>query len=127
MGIVNDYNCKWCKGPQLEVPETVDHYLLDCKGCRNDMIKSLHKNNVSYDGFRNTLKKELKKISSFFKNPSQFTVRNILFPHVWQRKMNGSNKSNNWNRDGVYYRIKILKAVVKFVLNTKRFRNDYGF
>ena len=24
-------------------------------------------------------------------------------------------------------RVKILKAVVKFVLNTKRFRNDYGF
>ena len=30
MGIVNDFNCKWCKGPQILVPETVDHFLIDC-------------------------------------------------------------------------------------------------
>ena len=56
----------------------------------NGMIKSLHKNNVSYDNFRITLKKELKKISSFLKYPNHFTVQTILFPHVWQRKINGS-------------------------------------
>ena len=127
MDIVNSYNCKWCTKLPMEVPETVDHFLLNCKGCVKDVIKSLHKNNVEYDGFRNILKKELRKISSFFKQPNHFTVQNILFPHVWQQRLNGTRKSDNWKRDGTYYRVEILKAVVKFVLNTKRFRNDYGY
>ena len=38
------------------LPETVDHFLLDCGGCQNDMIKTLDKNNVEYNEFRNKLK-----------------------------------------------------------------------
>ena len=121
MSIVNDFNCKWCKGPNILVPETVDHFLLECGGCQSNMIQSLHKNNITYDNHRNVPKKQLKKIIPFFKYPNNFTVQNILFPHIWQRRMNGSNKSNNWNRDGTYYRVKILKAVVRFVNNTKSF------
>ena len=82
INIVNDFNCKWCKGPNIMVPETVDNFLLDCKGCRNDAIRSLHKNNVLYDGFRNTLKKELKKISAFLKTQvtslSEYTFSTYL-------------------------------------------------
>ena len=40
----------------LMLPETVDHFLLDCGGCQNDMIKTLDKNNVKYNEFRNKLK-----------------------------------------------------------------------
>ena len=69
-------------------------------------------------------KLELRKTSSFFKQHIHFTVQNILFPHTWQRKLNGKI---NWSRDGIYYRVKILKAVVKFVLNTKRFRMTMVF
>ena len=126
MGIVNDYNCKWCVKPQIIVPETVDHFLLDCGGCQNNMLGSLHKNNVPYDVLRCKLRRDLKKITPFFKCPSNFTVQNILFPHSWQRRIHGTNKKKNWDRDGTYYRVKILKAVVKFVNNTKRFKNDYG-
>ena len=128
MGIVDDYNCKWCKKPlsNIIVPETVDHFLLDCGGCQDEMIKSLNKNNIPYDEHRNSLKRELKRISSFFKYPNNFNVQNILFPHVWQRRINGTNNRQNWNRNGTYYRVQILKAVVKFVVRTKRFSNDYG-
>ena len=76
---------------------------------------------------RNQMKKELRKIAYFFKNGSHFTIQNILFPHVWQRKLNNKNKKNsNWNRYGTYFRVQILKSIVKFVLNTKRFSDDYG-
>ena len=50
-----------------------------------------------------------------------------MLKFLWQRKINVTKKSDNWNKDGTYYGVKILKAVVKFVLNTKRFRNDYGY
>ena len=70
----------------------MDHFLLDCGGCKKEMLRSLHKNNVEYDEFRNKLKRELKKITPFFKYPHRFTVQNILFPHIWQRRMNGTNK-----------------------------------
>ena len=126
MGIVNDYNCKWRVKPQIIAPETVYHFLLDCGGCQNDMLKSLHKNNVPCNIFRNKLKRELKKITPFFKCPSKFAVQNILFHHIRQRRINGTNRNQNWDRDGTYYRVQILKAVVKFVNNTKRFNNVYG-
>ena len=40
--------------------------------------------------------------------------------------IHGRNKSNNWNRDGTYFRAQILKHVAKFVINTKRFNNSFG-
>ena len=85
MNIVDDYNCKWCVSPQTIVPETVDHFLLDCSGCRNEMLRSLHKNNVEYDEFRNNLKRKLKKISSFFKYPIILQFK-IFYFHMYGKE-----------------------------------------
>ena len=72
------------------------------------------------------LQRKLRKITVFFKNGLNFTVQNILFPHIWQRRIIGGGRNKNWTRDGIYFRTQILKAVVKFVYGTKRFNNDYG-
>ena len=116
-----DYNCRFCK-----VPETVNHYLMDCPGVTNPMHIKLNRKNANFDNHRWKLQKELRKISVFFKNGLNFSVQNILFPHIWQRRIHGRKRSTNWNRDGVYFRSQILKAVAKFVINTKRFNDDYG-
>ena len=121
IGIKDDYKCKKCNHP-----ETVDHFLLDCPGYTDKFAQQLFKNNVDYNIQRNKLKKELRKITIFFKHERNFTIQNLLFPHIWQRKLTGKGKHQDWNRDGVYYRTQILKAVAKFVMNTKRFNDDYG-
>ena len=54
MGIINrenGYKCKHCN-----VPETVDHYLIDCPGVKEKMHQGLHKNNVDYNILRNKFK-----------------------------------------------------------------------
>ena len=117
----HDYKCKRCN-----VPETVDHFLMKCRGVTDKMHVKLNKNNVNYDIERLKLRKELRKISIFFKNGLNFSTQNILFPHIWQRRISGRKRSDNWNRDGTYFRAQILKAVAKFVLNTKRFNDDFG-
>ena len=122
IGQIETYKCKYCKHP-----ETVDHYLLHCPGCTKPVDQTLHKNNVRYDGHRNVLKKELRKITSFFRQAINFTSENMLFPHIWQRKLTGKNNNDKWNRDGIYYRAQILKSVAKFVFNTRRFNTEYGF
>ena len=68
----------------------------------------------------------LRKVTVFFRNPLNFNTINILFPHIWQRRIHGRKRSSNWNRDGTYYRAQILKQVAKFVINTKRFSDNFG-
>ena len=124
MGVIKHekgYNCRHCK-----VPETVDHFLMKCPGVTEKMHQKLHKNNVNYNMHRLILQRKLRKITVFFKNGLNFTVQNILFPHIWQRRIIGGGRNKNWTRDGLYFRVQILKAVVKFVHGTKRFNNDYG-
>ena len=71
--------------------------------------------------------KELRKITIFFKYDINFTAKNILFPHTWQLKPHRNDENykeklvNNLNK-----RVRILKTVVKFVDETKRFKNDIG-
>ena len=103
----------------------MDHLLLDCGGCQDEMIQTLNRNNENYNIHRNKLKKELKQITPFFKHPQNFTSENLLFPHVWQSRIRKLKKCK-WNRDGVYFRAQILKSVAKFIMCTKRFNSDYG-
>ena len=79
---------------------------------------------MQQDKFR----KELRKIAIFFKQEKNFNVINILFPHVWQANPKKTNpdyheiKEKNRKRE-----IDILKCVVRFVQNTKRFKKEkYG-
>ena len=108
------YNCKYCKN----IPETVDYFLIKCPGVTDEMHQKLNKNNVDYNKRRLIVRKRLRKIAVFFKNEFNFTVQNILFPHIWQRRIHGCKNSNNWTRNGLYLRVQILKAVVKLVYGT---------
>ena len=90
------------------------------------MILSLSKNAVNFNVERNKLRKKLRKIDIYFKNPKNFTPQNILFPHIWQRRIyqNGNKKMKQKNLSN---RVQILKAVVNFVRATKRFKTDKGY
>ena len=94
------YKCRRCN-----TPETVDHFLMDCWGVKNEMHQKLRKNNVDYSICRMKLRKNLRKTTTFCKNPLNFNTINILFPHTWQRCIHGRKKSSNWNRDGTYFRV----------------------
>ena len=75
------------------------------------MILSLSKNAVNFNVERNKLRKKLRKIDIYFKNPKNFTPQNILFPHIWQKRVyqNGNKKIKQRNLNN---RVEILKAVV---------------
>ena len=73
--------CRIC-----DTPETVKHFLIDCPGTTNIKYLKNYKFNVNYIECRNRLKHRLKATAMFYKNPINFTVNNLLFPHTWQVK-----------------------------------------
>ena len=111
--------------------ETVNHYLMECTGYSDPFIRSLYRHNMDFNAVRNKLKKKLKKIDIFFKNPRNFTTINILFPHIWQRQITNfkynTQQQIEWKNKRLKKRVEILKAVVEFVRETKRFKTDKGF
>ena len=119
--------CRHCSGTEKKIKETVNHYLIDCPGFKEPVIRSLNRNNIDFNVERNKLKKKLKKIDIFFKNPSNFTTINILFPHTWQRRLGNPNKEKDNDNKRVEKRVQILKVVVQFVRATKRFKTDKGY
>ena len=69
------------------------------------------------------------KQARFFKQEKNFNVMNILFPNIWQQDPIKTNpkyheiKTRNNQRE-----VEILKCVVQFVKNTKRFKKEkYGY
>ena len=64
-----------------------------------------------------------------FKQEKNFNIINILFPQVWQME---PAKTNPHYRDikekNIEHEVKILKCVVRFVQNTKRFKKEkFGY
>ena len=116
-------NCIYC-----DVKETVNHFLTQCGGCHNMQEMKYNSFKVRFDGIRNILRNRLKRIDRFFKNNSHFTSENILFPHIWQMKLN--KKMENYHvkkRSQERRQIYILKEVVNFVISSKRFvKEKYG-
>ena len=115
--------CIYCN-----VEETVEHFLLKCKGSKNEYANYHNECEIDYDLQRDKLRKELKKHAIFFKESKNFNVINILFPNIWQVDPKKTNpdyheiKEKNRKRE-----INILKCVVRFVQNTKRFKKEkYG-
>ena len=111
--------------------ETVEHYLIDCNGVTDKLQLDLNPNAINYNAMRNIFKFRLKSLSIFFKNPMNFTTRNILFPHCLQRKPSRdglSSKEYKQKLDSqLDRRINILKELTNFVKATKRFdREKYG-
>ena len=127
----NDTNeCKHCSSKENKVIETVNHYLMDCSGYKSEVIRLLYKHNMDFNVVRNKLKNKLRKIDIFFKNPRNFNTINILFPHTWQRRIVSYQRDNymktEWRKIRLKKRVAILKAVVEFVRETKRFKTDNG-
>ena len=90
-----DPNCATCG-----TLETVKHFLIDCD---------------DYELQRIQLRMELIKINKRFEKDENFNVVCILFPHVFQGKP--------YRERQVEDRIKILKLVCDYVLQTGRFEN----
>ena len=116
--------CIYC-----DVEETVDHFLINCKGNDNEYVTYNNELEMDYNIVRSKLRKELRNVSIFFKEEKNFTSLNILFPQIWQKNPNKTNpeykeiKKKNMERE-----VEILKCVVRFVQNTKRFKKEkYGY
>ena len=88
-----DPNCDTCG-----TLETVKHYLIDCE---------------RFEVQRLQLRMELIKINKRFEKDKHFNIICILFPHVFQGKPYRDRQIDD--------RIKILKLVCDYVLQTKRF------
>ena len=116
--------CIYC-----DVEETVEHFLLDCKGNKNKFVIYHNEYELDYDIIRNNFRKNLVKQARFFKQECNFNIINILFPNVWQQDPIKTNpkyheiKKRNDRRE-----VEILKCVVQFVKDTKRFKKEkYGY
>ena len=113
------------------VEETVSHFLIDCIGFHDSLCLNLHQDNIDFTIARKRLRQRLKKIAIFFRNPINFSAKNILFPHLWQLKpIYDKRKKSDYHKkkaDNLIKRVEILKAVINFVRETKRFKNDFKY
>ena len=116
--------CIYCN-----VEETVEHFLMRCKGSENEYVNYKNEMEMDYNIIRAKFRKELRKISIFFKEEKNFNILNILFPQIWQREPKKTNphyreiKEKNIDRE-----VQILKCVVRYVQNTKRFKKEkFGY
>ena len=120
IGKHSDGTCDGC-----EEIENVSHFLTECPGFTDEIQMSYNRNNRNYVGYRKNLRKRLRKIDIFFKYEENFTAVNMLYPHIWQTKP--KRKDENYKEileKNTRKRISILKAVIKFVIETRRFFTD---
>ena len=107
--------CRYCN-----VPETVEHYLIDCPGQTKQITLKMNTLDTNYNASRNILKFKLKRIDSFFKNRANFNAINILFPHYWQLKPKRNDENYKIKlENGLKRRIYIFKEIIEFVHRTK--------
>ena len=65
------------------------------------------------------------KQARFFKQELNFNVINILFPNVWQEDhVNTNPKYQEIKKRNNQREVEILKCVVQFVKDTKRFKKE---
>ena len=89
--------------------ETVKHYILECDRFKNE---------------RSRLYKKLRRIDVKFKNIDKIKLKDIIFPHTWQKenqeevRVEKNELFNNINK-----RTKIIKTIIKYINDTKRFEN----
>ena len=97
--------------------DNVSHFLFDCR------INKEMDNQI--DKYRNKLYNGLRKTNVFFKNRYNITTLNMLFPHRWLPDPKKDDKKYYEKlQKNVSIRVNILKLIVQFVKNTKRFSND---
>ena len=100
--------CCYC----LEKNEDIIHFVLKCP---------------RFERQRKKLFKNLRQISIKFKNKANISINDILFPHMWQIQ---PNTKDPWYKEKLYnntlIRIKILRELVQFTKETKRFKGEFG-
>ena len=62
------------------------HCTIDCQDQINKIALKLKSMDTNYNACRNILKYKLKRIDSFVENRCNFSIINVLFPHIWQTK-----------------------------------------
>ena len=76
--------------------------------------------------------KDLKNASTFFNNEYHRNIVNLLFPVSWQQPPNWEDYENRKDeykqviQQQFEERLNILRAIVKYVIATKRFDTEYG-
>ena len=101
---------------------------MDCPGSKNKFVNYHSKFEVDYDQIRMEMKKELSKIAIFFKEEKNMNILNLLFPHIWQQDPKKTNpKYQQILERNKIREIEVLRCVVRFVKNSKRFQKEkYG-
>ena len=101
--------CTQCYHPVIE---SVQHFLFECK---------------KFEKERKTLYRELRQYNIFFKNKSNFNLKNILFPFRW---LPFPDPNDEFYKQKIYERnatnVGILHLVYEFVQKTQRFNGEYG-
>ena len=103
------------------VNETVTHYLIDCEKYKKQR-----------DALKYRLLLKAKKIwpIEYFRQTKNWTAINLLFPHYWQVRPKPDSMAKFLYEDKVEEllreRLRILKAVTMYVMETKRFESDIG-
>ena len=97
--------------PVCMVPETVSHFLMDCR---------------NFDEQRSDLRKLLTTFNEQFKDEQFFNINNILFPHLWVPLPDPDDRENykdNWNA-ATNTRVAVISHVCNFVDMTQRFHGQ---
>ena len=100
-----------------------------CKGSDNEYVNYNNEFEMDYNIIRSKFRKALKNKSIFFKEEKNFTTINILFPQIWQDEPKKTNpKYKEIKVKNIKREVEILKCVVRFVQDTKRFKKEkYGY
>ena len=122
----NDGTCQHCSYGNFSAAETVSHFLIDCPGFTNQALIKLHKRAVNYNIVRNRLRRNLRKLDPFFRQPINFTIQNILFPHMWQIQPSYDDKDRKKKlQKNLEKRANILKVVARFVIESHKFDSEH--
>ena len=60
------------------VEETVEHFILNCTGSKNDFVNYHNEYELNYNIIRNNFRKNLVKLARFFQQESNFNITQCL-------------------------------------------------
>ena len=81
--------------------ETVFHYLMECENYNNE---------------RNEMWETIELIDEYYKSKTNRTIRKLLFYYKYQEKAH--------LRARIDVRVNIIKEIIRYIINTKRFERD---
>ena len=82
---------------------------------------------MDYNVIRWKFRKELNKITIFFKDEKNFNIIHLLFPNIWQNEPEKTNPNYHEIKDKNRKReVDVLKCVVRFVQSTRFKKEKFG-